>query len=159
VDDQSVLVGILVTIHILFTLIRIFAVAHLIQAGERLSLDTSAKARSRFRNRARRRSLWLVLELRVANLSVRLGEERLGDLGVRPWLTERAIIFTWIDVGVTKCVASEVTESCFSIFATVDSHGSVLADFVALLAESLVVCAGVTNSEAHRHRKEGVTLL
>ena len=52
----------------------------------------------------------------------------------------------------------ELSEGLFRVFTTVDCHGTILADFVALLAVSLIVCAVVADGQSDGHREESVTL-
>lgn len=150
-QDQTVLLGVLIAALVLFALPWIFRVAHLVQVRERLCLDASAKSRSTLGYRALGRSKRDVLKFRLANLLVRAG--RPGRLLLRSGAqaAKTSVIFAWILVRVTKRVALELSKSFLGVLATVDGHATVQANFVALLAISLVASAGVTHSKSDRH--------
>lgn len=61
------------------------------------------------------------------------------------------MILAWIDEGVAKSVALEVSECFLGALGPDETYVLVLTDFMVLLAERLVARARITHSEACRH--------
>ena len=58
---------------------------------------------------------------------------------------------SWILEWVSEGVALKLAKGLFGASALIDCHAFVKTDLVALLAESLIASAGVTNCQARRH--------
>ena len=144
--DFTVLLGVLVTTHVLFTFIGVLRVSHLVQVRERLCLDARCKSWCTLGDRALGRSQRDVLKLRFSYFPVRLSKEGLC-LRVGAHATKALIVFAWVDERITECIALECSECFFCIFATVDCHCTIQTNFVALLSEGLVAGAIVAHSK------------
>jgi hypothetical protein len=141
----------------LFAFVRFISVAHLVQASEWLSFDTSLESGCGFGYGALRRSQRDILKLRLADLLVRASQE--CPLGrVRSHATQALVIFARILIRIAKRIALELTESRFCIFATVNCHGTINTNFMTFFAEGLVVGTVVAHSKSNRHGEQGISL-
>ena len=157
VQNIRVLLGVLVAPLVLFAFVGVLRVAHLVQVREGLGLDTSTESRGGLGDGTGGRAEWNVLEFGLSDLLVRAGDE--GTLlRVGAHAAKARVILAGVNVGVAKSVALELSKGLFRVFTTVDRHGTILADFVALFPVSLIVCAVVADGQSDRHREESVTL-
>ena len=155
-ENLRVLFSVLITAHILSTLIGVERVANPIEVGDRVSLDARGKARSTLRSGTSRRAKRDVLELRLANKLVATSDEWLGLLGGRASLAHDILarILEWI----SKSVAGKGAKCLLVSLALVDGHTFVESDLMTLLAESLVASARVTNGQTDGHGEKSVAL-
>ena len=156
VENLRVLFSVLITAHILSTLIGVERVANPIEVGDRVSFDACGKARSTLRSGTSRRAKRDVLELRLANQLVATSDEWLGLLRGRATLAHD--ILARILEGISKSVAGKGAKCLLVSLALVDGHTFVESDLMTLLAESLVASARVTNSQTDGHGEKSVAL-
>ena len=127
-----------------------------VKLGDWIGLDPCGKAWGALRHRTSRRAQRDVLELGLAHEFVAAGDEGLGLLRSRASFTHD--ILARVLEGIAQRVASEVTEGLFRAPALIDGHTLVKADFVALLAESLIASARITNGQTGWHGEKSVAL-
>jgi len=138
VEDLGVQASILITIKVFFTLVGVLRVAvatEILELGERLS--GLAVVKSGDVGVLGLGVLLHVCEFTPADGAVTVHrEERLRLGGGR---AELGVELSWVDVRIAQGVEGLLGESFLGVFAGVHCHATNLADFMTLLAESLVI--------------------